>query len=211
MNFKLLINRNVTRYISIIGLILFSITVFGRNKKPQAPDSTINYTNAISAQWIGLVFHPKGGTYPHRYIRKLDPEAYFVVEHGIILTYEHRVFDRGYIKGGAALNLDCANVIAGFFHIGLHYQVLNKKRHILSAGLGPTLVFREDWHQFPEYVSDEFFKESVHGKWQYRFVIFGNIEYNYLVSKKLLLSVSLIPAGHLLMTFTFGVKYVLKY
>lgn len=182
----------------------------GKCKSRDPSDSINNYKHAISAQWIGLVFHPKGGTYPHRYIRKLDPQAYFVVEHGMVLSYEHQVFDRGYIRGAIAYNLDCANVPAGFFHVGFHYQLLSRKRHILTAGLGPTLVFREDWHQFPEYVSDEFFKERVHGKWQYRFVMFGDIEYNYRVSEKLAINVGFIPAGHLLLTFTFGIKYILK-
>jgi hypothetical protein len=189
---------------------LIAIPIFGKGDKVHFIDSLSNYTNAISAQWIGLVFHPNGGTYPARYIRKLDPNAYFVVEQGLFLGYEHRVFDRAYIKTAAAYNMDCANVPAGFLHIGFYYQIVSKKRHKLSVGLGPTFVFREDWHQFPEYIEDEFFKDSVYGKWQYRFVIFGDIEYNYQISRKTLLNVSLIPGGHLVMTFSFGLKYVLK-
>ena len=198
------------RSLLLFGFIISPTCLIGKDKSVKPPDSINNYQHAITAQWIGLVFHPEGGTYPHRYIRKLDPQAYFVIEHGLVLSYEHRLFDRGYLRGAIAYNLDCANVPAGFFHVGLHYQLISKKRHILTAGIGPTLVYREDWHQFPEYVSDEFFKDQVHGKWQYRFVIFGNIEYNYKITEKLALNVGLIPAGHLLLTFTFGIKYILK-
>jgi hypothetical protein len=195
--------------ILFIGGIACSYQLYGKDKAEDPFDSLNNYHHGITIQWIGLVFHPKGGTYPHRYIRKLDPKAYFVVEHGLVLSYEYRLFERGYLRGATAFNLDCANVPAGFFHAGLHYQLLRKKRHILTAGLGPTLVYREDWHQFPEYTDDVFFEDRVHGKWQYRFVIFGNIEYNYRISEKMTMNIGLIPAGHLLLTFTFGVKYML--
>ena len=201
----------ISKRLFVPSLVIFlTFPAFGKKEKNVQTDSLNNFTNAVTAQWIGLVFHPEAGTYPHRYIRKLDPKAYFVIELGLVLTYEHRVFERGYLKGAVAYNLDCANVPAGFFHAGLHYQLLRKKRHLLTAGLGPTLVFREDWHQFPEYKSDVFFKERVHGKWQYRFVVFGNIEYNYRISRKMMVNVGFIPAGHLLLTFTFGVKYILK-
>ena len=119
-------------YILLVGCIILLIPKTGVCKSHDPADSINNYKHAISANWIGLVFHPKGGTYPHRYIRKLDPQAYFVVEHGVVLSYEHRIFERGYIKGAIAYNLDCANVPAGFFHAGLHYQLLRKKRHLES-------------------------------------------------------------------------------
>jgi hypothetical protein len=198
------------RLLICLGLIILVFPLWGGERKGHKTDSSISFTHAVSIQWIGIVFHPKGGTYPDRYIRKLDPRAYFVVELGGILTYEYRIFDRGYLKAAVAFNLDCANVPAGFFHIGTYYQVLNKKRHILILGLGPTLVFRENWDQFPEYVGDEFFRDNEYNKWQYRFVIFGAIEYNFRLSKTLLLNASLIPGGHLVMTTSFGLKYIIK-
>ena len=211
MNPKRSIIVLITRHMyKLVLLLVLAIPVFGKKVHDNNSDSIYNFTNAITAQWIGLVFHPEGGTYPHLYIRKLDPKAYFVVEHGLVISYEHRIFERGYLKGAAAYNLDCANVPAGFLHAGLHYQIIRRKKHLLTAGLGPTLVFREDWHQFSEYKSDVFFKERVHGKWQYRFVVFGNIEYNYSISRNFALNVGFIPAGHLLLTFTFGIKYILK-
>ncbi len=203
---------SIRKFVKILMLTLFMMDFtmgYGIGDKNQLADSSRFFSDAISIHWIGLVFHPQGGTYPDLYIRKLDPKAYVVIELGVVLAYEHRIFNRGYIKTVAAYNLDCANVPAGFFHFGFHYQLINRNRHILTAGLGPTLVFRDDWHQFPEYTGDEFFKDKVNGKWQYRLVVFGDIEYSYKISKKFFLNSSVIPGGHLVITFCVGFKYVL--
>lgn len=197
------------QFLLIIIWLMVSIPSFGDDHISYKADTTIFYKHGITIQWIGIVFHPQGGTYPERYIRKLDPQAYFVIELGAILSYEYQVFERAFVKAGAAFNLDCANVPAGFFHIGGYYQVINRKRHILSIGLGPTLVYRENWGQFPEYTGDEFFKDNLYHKWQYRFVIFGSFEYNFRLTNRLLLNTSLIPGGHLVMTFSFGLKYII--
>ena len=148
------------QFLIIVTWSMVALPLFGDEAPSYKTDTATTYRHGLTAQWIGIVFHPKGGTYPERYIRKLDPAAYFVIELGAILSYEFQVFERAYVKAGAALNLDCADVPAGFFHIGAYYQVINRKRHILSLGLGPTLVFRENWGQFPEYTGDEFFKDN---------------------------------------------------
>ncbi len=191
-------------------LITYLASSAGPNQDGQTKEQkdTVNvYTNAITVNWIGIVFHPLGGTYPDRYIRKLDPNAYFVIEHGVYSSFEHRLFERTYLKSAASLFIDCANLPAGFLHLGVHFNLLNKQKHIVSLGLGPTLLFREDWHQFPEYVGDEFFKDRLYGKWQYRFIIFGDIEYNYRFSKNTFLNISLFPGGRYLYTLSFGLKH----
>lgn len=201
--------RFIVESVLLLCFFMSASPILGKGNDREAYHSTTAYKQAISVQWIGLVFHPQGGTYPGRYKRKLDPQAYFVIEWGAILAYERRIFNRCYLKSGAALYLDCADVPAGFVHLGVHYQLLNHGRHMVSIGLGPTLTFREDWHQFPEYTGDPFFKDSVHGKWQYRFVIFGGIEYCFRITDKILLNYTLIPGGRLIVTSCLGLKFVL--
>lgn len=190
--------------------LLFVTFSFGQENTIIASDTINNFKNALSIQWIGLAIHPKGGTYPHRYNRKLDPNAYLVIELGPLLSYEFLIKKKLYAKVSASYYSDCAGLPAGFAHTGIYYHFLNKNRHILMAGLGPTLVFREDWHQFPEYTGDIFFKDKVHGKWQYRFVIFGSIDYNYKLNERILLNVSLIPAGYLVLTTCIGIKFLIN-
>jgi len=50
----------------------------------------INYSicaTDIQLQFVGMAFHPKGGTYPEHNHRKLDPKAYFVLELGGAAQY----------------------------------------------------------------------------------------------------------------------------
>lgn len=162
---------------------------------------------SISLQWIGLAFHPEAGTYPQHYHLKLDKKAYFVLEIGTVIQYNYFFTKRFSLSSSISLYLDCALVPAGSVHLGVSYALIKKGAHRFSVGLGPTLLFREDWHQFPEYSSDTFFEERIFRGYQYRFYPIGYLDYSYRFNPQWELLFSVVPGGIYVITSTIGLRY----
>ncbi|MBT3243053.1 MAG: hypothetical protein HN352_07880 [Bacteroidetes bacterium] len=189
--------------VSIIVILAISFSWFSI----WAQDTTIKGSHAISGQWIGLAFHPKAGTYPQHYHLKLDKKAYFVFEMGGAFQYNYYLTNRLSVRSAIALYLDCAVVPAGFVQLGLRYTLLNRGPHSLAIGVGPTLLFREDWHQFPEYSGDTFFEDRVFKGYQYRFYPIPDIEYLYRIKSQWEILANVIPGGLYVFTSSFGLRF----
>jgi len=164
-------------------------------------------SNTLSAQWIGLAFHPKAGTYPQHYHLKLDKKAYFVVEIGGAVQHNYFLSNRLSLRTTMALYLDCALVPAGFLQLGLRYTFLSRGSHSLAIGIGPTLLFREDWHQFPEYTGDTFFEDRVFKEYQYRFYPVPDLEYSYQFTPRWEFIFDIVPGGLHVFTSSIGLRY----
>lgn len=164
--------------------------------------------NFLSAQWIGFTAHPGQGSMPERYPLKLDKKGYAVLELGLNVNYDRHISGPFLMRVSAAYYKDCAFVNAGYVHIGFRGRVFQKGPHTINGGMGPTLIVREDWHQFPEYEGDAFFGSRVHGKWQYRFIPYGGeFEYLYRINEDLEFQASLIPGIPIVITTKFGFRW----
>jgi len=164
----------------------------------------------LSLQWLGLSIHGGPASMPHRYPLGLDPRGYVVLQMGASVSYDVRI--RGPLMGRVSVAhfRDCVFLPAGYFHIGLRGILVEKGRHTLHGGLGPTLIYREDWRQFPDYPGDEFYGDRSVGRWQYRFIVYGGeFEYLYRVTDRLELQASLIPGIPLVFTTRLGVRWAL--
>lgn len=195
----------ITRPLCIFLILLLSL---GANyASAQEIPFYFENRNSGSAQFIGLAFHPLGGTYPQHYHRKLDPKAYFVIELGGALQYRYRLSKRWSTGAGLALYSDCAAKTAGIVQLGFRWHIITRPKHNFSLGFGPTLLFRRDWHELEDYVTDAFFAESVYKKWQYRFYLVPELEYGYSVNHNWDVFYSLIPGGQHVSTSSIGMRY----
>ena len=158
----------------------------------------------LSAQYLGFTFHPgEGGKYP----LKIDEKAYWVFEVGGAINLDYYFKEKIFIRGSVAHYLDCAYVPAGYFHLGLRGTIFEKAKHQINGGLGPTLLYREDWYQFSEYKGDSFYGDRVNCKWQYRFIFYGGeFEYLYQLTDKIQLQFSRIPGIPIIVTSKFGLR-----
>jgi hypothetical protein len=161
----------------------------------------------LSFQYLGLTYHPDGGTTPEVYPLKLDKKAYFVIDLGVTANLDYNIHKYMFLRFTTALYKDCAFVTAGCFHIGPRFQYAWKKNRI-DLGIGPILSYREDWHQFEQYTTDEFYGDRVYGRWQYRFFPYAiELEYFHRINDKLDFQYSLIPGAPLVITSLFGVRF----
>jgi hypothetical protein len=161
----------------------------------------------LSLQWIGLTLHPLGGTHTEIYPWKLDKKAFLVFQPGGVVNVDFKISRRFFIRYGMSYYKDCAMVHSGYFHLGIRYVPIDIGRHSLNFGIGPTFLFREDWHQFSQYNTDPIFGDRVHKGWQYRFMAYaGEIEYLFDINDWLQLQYSLIP-GLIVFTSKLGFRF----
>lgn len=163
----------------------------------------------LSLQYLGLTYHPDGGTTPEIYPLKLDKKAYLDLEVGVTANLDYSLGKYAFLRFTSSLYKDCAFVTAGCVHSGPRVQYAWRKNSF-NLGIGPIFSFREDWHQFPEYQGDDFYGDRVSGRWQYRFFP-AAIELEYLrkINDKLEFQYSLIPGAPLVITSLFGVRFSL--
>lgn len=192
-----------TRFFFVI-LILFPTLV-----NAQKTDSTSSKDPRwyLSFQYLGLTYHPGGGTTPEIYPLKLDKKAYLDLEIGIAANLDYTLSKHTFLRLTSSIYKDCAFVTAGCIHMGPRVQFKWKKSSV-NLGIGPIFSFREDWHQFPEYTTDDFYGDRVHGRWQYRFFPAAvELEYIRKINDRLQFQYSIIPGAPLVITSVFGIRF----
>ena len=163
----------------------------------------------MSFQYLGLTYHPDGGTTPEVYPLKFDRKAYLVLDVGVAANIDHRFNDYSFLRFTASLYQDCAFVTAGCFHVGPRIQYSWGDNGI-NIGIGPILSFRQDWHRFKEYVDDEFYGDRVFHGWQYRFFPTAiELEYLRRINDSVELQYSIVPGAPLVITSLFGIRFKL--
>lgn len=138
-----------------------------------------------------------------------DGKGYFVLNTGATLSHEIPIFKgRHTIKVMQSLYADCAAQLGGFSHIGLRGTLFSREGHTLSGGLGPTLIFRRNWHRLADYAPSGFFEGSPTDEWQYKMLWYGGeLVYDYQLNEKGAFSLTFIPGFPNLLSLSAGFKY----
>lgn len=185
------------RRIAIVTIfIAFSSNVFSQNN--------------LGLQFFGLAIHPKGDPLnAHLMPFKLDKDAYFVVNFGVVASYDHFFYkDILSVKFGQTFFADCATKFAGVSHIGIRVRVLKIGRHLLQLGIGPTYMFRQNWYELDGYVQTHPINGEPEDKFQTRFIWYGGeIEYKYSINEKFDISAGFIPYYNIIMSTYLGINY----
>lgn len=168
---------------------------------------------SIGVRFFGLSIHPHGERANASIMPlRLDKEAYLVQNLGGTLSYERPVYkDFLLVKTAVALYSDCAAQLGGFIHLGLRGRIFTLGRHTLYGGLGPTLIFRKNWLNIPEYKDPGLFKGGKEAIYQYLFIWYaGEFDYRYKVTEKWDVALSFIPGYPDLISFSIGFNYRLR-
>lgn len=183
----------------LLFVIAFSSHVFSQNN--------------VGLQFFGLAIHPKGDPLnAHLMPFKLDKDAYFVVNFGVVASYDHFVYkDILSIKVGQTIFADCATRFAGVSHIGIRVKVFKIGKHRLQLGIGPTFMFRRSWFELNGYVQTHPINGSPEDKYQTRFIWYGGeIEYKYSINDYIDISAGFIPYYNIIMSTYLGINYKFK-
>jgi hypothetical protein len=187
------------KYIILGLLILFSFQGISQNN--------------LGLQFFGLAIHPKGDPLnAHLMPFKLDKEARFVVNFGVVASYDHFVYkDIVSIKFAQTFFADCATKFAGVSHVGFRVRVLKIGKHLVQLGIGPTYMFRQNWYDLDGYVQTHPINGEPGDKYQTKFIWYGGeIEYKYSLTDFFDISAGFIPHYNIVMSTYLGINYKFK-
>lgn len=151
----------------------------------------------------------------HLQPNRLDDEAKFVVNYGAFLGYEKFFYKDLYsVKAIQGFMGDCSNGFATVSHIGIRANLMTTDKHRVYLGIGPTLILRESWYRFDDYVSSGFFNDHysrTFGDVQWKLVPYGlEFEYDYVFNPRNQLSVSFTPGIPMAGLLSVGWKHWLE-
>ena len=167
-------------------------------------------TNRFGANLLftGLTYHPGGGEHDD-YPRKLDAAAYWVLQLGAETDLDWYLHKYVILRGSTALIKDCADVWSGFFHVGPHLNLPIGSRFVFRVGIGPTLVWRQNWYGVVNgYHGDSFYGKDTTSTFQTKFLWYGgNLDFEWKVRNNMSLIYSNIPGWPHVITSSLGARY----
>lgn len=173
----------------------------------------VSAQSTLTVKYFGLTIHPFGDRSAALMPYKLDDRGVFVSNFGGFIGYEKYIYE-DFISAKIIQGVftDCSGGLAGVTHFGLRGILIDRKKHRLSFGAGPTFLYRDSWSRFGEsYKPSGFFNEyhSSHiGDIQWKFFYIGfEFEYDYLINPKNDLSISFTPGVPMACIFSVGVKH----
>mgnify|MGYP001080124088 CR=1 FL=1 len=175
--------------------------------------TSLKAQEAFTIKYYGLSIHPGGDPTAHLQPFRLDDEAKYVMNFGGFVGYEKFIYeDLVSLKVIQGLMADCSAGLASVSHVGIRGRIFDTKKHRLYLGIGPTLLVRDSWNRFGDkYTSSGYLNEYTSrtlGELQWKLVPYGfEFEYDYKISLKDHLSISITPAPPLALLTSIGWKH----
>lgn len=173
----------------------------------------VDAQSTVTLKYFGMTIHPFGDRTAELQPHKLDKEAHFVLNFGGYAGYERFVYkDFVSLKVIQGAFTDCSAGWASVTHLGVRFLLMEKPKHRVYFGIGPTILVRNSWERFGDKYPPSKYFERAHSKLlgdlQWKFIPYGcEFEYDYRFNERNHLSISFTPGVPLACTFAVGWKY----
>lgn len=195
----------------LIALLLTMITAV------QAANTVMDSSKiSVDVQYFGLTYHPGGGNDDpdHQYPRAIDSAAYWVYQVGaqVDLNYQYKALPYLSLQMTTALFKDCIDVWSGHVHVGPRLQYRPELGWGASIGVGPTVIWRENWWKrqdvVPWYHGDGFYGHQKNADAvQTAFLWYGgNLDLSYMFTPKVGVIYSVIPGWPQVISSAIGLR-----
>ena len=127
---------------------------------------------------------------------------------GYEFDYDTYINSNLLIRGAAAIYEDSGKHMAGFFHLGVRFEVQKFKKTYIRFGIGPTFIWRENWWRVEKgYKGNMFYGNTPHNrKYESAFIFYGgDIEIERRSGKKGYF-IGIIPGFPVVVNLTAGVR-----
>jgi hypothetical protein len=101
---------------------------------------------AVGVNYTGITYHPGGGENEEPYKRALDDGDYWVLLVGFQANADYKLHRFFYLRTATSFYKDCSDLWAGFYHFGFRANWDATERLSMRIGVGPTLLWRENWY-----------------------------------------------------------------
>lgn len=194
-----------THAVPVLALIIAAAALSARSQ-PGLLDPG-RYAGAV--KFTGLSYHPGGGENIEPYKRALDDKDFWVLLVGLETDADYKLHRFLYVRASTSLYKDCADVWAGYFHLGFRANWDVTDRFSLRIGIGPTQLWRENWYgKVAGYEKDSFFGDASPGTFQGRFIWYGgDVEAEWKAWDRFSLVYSVIPGYPEVVQSSIGLRY----
>lgn len=144
----------------------------------------------------------------HGITRHLDKD--WLIHYGAEIDIDYYLSDHTIIRAAAAAYQDSGGLLAGFFHLGGRLEAEKFKNVFFRIGIGPTLIWRENWwiHK-NNYKGNLFYgKTPSNNEYEWAFLWYGGdmeLEWRYAKNKSVLYS--MIPGYPIVFNNSIGVRW----
>lgn len=162
----------------------------------------------MGLKYTGLSYHPDGGE-NEGYPRQLDDEAFWVLLIGGAVEADWRPHKFLYIRAATTFYKDCADLWAGYYHLGFRANYDIGERVGVRIGIGPTYLWRQNWFgKVKGYKRDSFFGEPTGGDFQGAFILYGgDAEVEWKADDRFSFVYSVIPGWPEVIQSSVGMRY----
>lgn len=129
---------------------------------------------ALGLNFTGISYHPGGGENAEPYKRSLDDEDYWVLLMGFQANADYKLHRFFYLRTATSVYRDCADVWAGYYHLGFRANWDVTEKFSMRIGIGPTYLWRQNWYgRVKDYKKDSFFGDAKPGDFQGKGIFYG--------------------------------------
>jgi len=159
------------------------------------------------AQALLVSYFPVGNPNLQFADRSITGDKSLVLQPGIDFTYNVNATSVLGLAANKVFFLNTGNHLSGALRLQLTAQVLKNYKHTLTLGVGPALHYRTDEPLQTVYSDTDVYTSSNTG-FGYKVVwISGEVVYNYTLSKKTDISISLNHTEPQAATLSAGIRY----
>jgi hypothetical protein len=151
---------------------------------------------AANLKYMGLTVHTFASHWEYDFA--LDDKGYVVAQIGIEMDGDFYLNNYFLLRATTGLYKDCFNLWAGGFHLGFRGNLPVGERWEFRIGIGPTVIWRENWWTHVNNYGGSAFYGSKRqtGDLETAFLWWGgNSEIEYRFSQKNAMVLTVIPGG----------------
>lgn len=150
---------------------------------------------ALGLNYTGISYHPGGGENEEPYKRSLDDKDYWVWLLGVQANADYKLHKYFYLRASTSAYKDCADLWAGYYHLGFRANWDVTGKFSMRIGIGPTYLWRQNWFGVVKgYTKDSFFGPAKGGDFQGKLIFYGgDAEFEWKAWDKVSLVYAVIP------------------
>ena len=157
---------------SLAALLIVAVLATAKPSRAQAMLDPSRFV--LGLNYTGISYHPGGGENEEHYKRSLDDKDYWVFLIGLQANADYKLFPWMYLRAATSLYKDCADVYAGYYHLGFRANWDVTDRVSMRIGIGPTYLWRQNWlGKVKGYTKDSFFGPATAGDFQGKLIFYG--------------------------------------
>ncbi|NOZ34730.1 MAG: hypothetical protein GXO80_05475 [Chlorobi bacterium] len=168
--------------------------------------TVLSAQSSISARLLTVSAHPFAEQNLPLHQNTIDNSGYITFEPGLIFSYDRFFVKELSFRISTSVMNDRYNTLAGYSQIMLKYKVLKYYKHSFYIGFGPAVFYETDKSDIDGWVNEDNYNLS--GNTLYKIAwLSGMAEYNYYLTKKIDLAITLNHSHSKSFALSLGVRF----